>query len=64
MNIKGIRSKSAIPNKKEEMFSGDNYDFENYEQFINEENLNINKLGKLPKRNIFKKSCFSISLTK
>ena len=45
MNIKGIRSKSAIPNKKEEMFAGDNYEFENYEQFMNEENLNLNKLG-------------------
>jgi hypothetical protein len=45
MNIKGIRSKSAIPNKKEEMFAADNYEFENYEQFMNEENLNLNKLG-------------------
>ena len=40
MNIKGIRSKSAIPNKKEEIFPRDNYEFENYIQYMNEDNIN------------------------
>ncbi len=47
MNIKGFRSRSAIPNKKEEIYNVDNWgDFEKYENVLYDDN-NLNKNGKI-----------------
>jgi hypothetical protein len=47
MNIKGIRSRSAIPNKKEEIYNVGNWgDFDKYEDVLYDDN-NINKNGKI-----------------